>query len=57
MEDMTYVNLDKQIKETEEIINSRWVSCDDTHKMMLENQLIIMKVLNDLDEKIRRRPF
>ena len=57
MEDMTYVNLDKQIQATEEILNSNrgWDSA--IQIQMMENQLIIMKVLNDLDDKIRRRPF
>lgn len=57
MEDMTFVNLDKQIRKTNLIIESHKNFGkgpeEDIMDLILENQLVIMKAIDKIDDKIR----
>jgi hypothetical protein len=50
MDDITFDKLKEQITETEQYLESRRYYAAD--RLILENQLIIMKVLDKLDDKI-----
>lgn len=52
MEDNTWGEVETQIRDTKEAIQAPRVS-DDIHRLILKNQLAIMKALNKLDDKIR----
>lgn len=61
MKDMTFVNLNKQIKKTEAIINYNkafggFEESATAEDLILENQLIIMKALDRIDDSIRTLP-
>jgi hypothetical protein len=55
MEDLTWAGLETQIRTTQ-IIQDKMANFDPIQKLILENQLAIMKALNKLDDKIRNIP-
>jgi len=55
MEDRVYHELNEQINTTETMLKDKMVF-DSVQYLIVQNQLVIMKLLDKLDEKIRSIP-